>query len=500
MTAMNDSKHARWARFRFSVIGRLLAAPPARGELARELSQLASQTWRHPITGARVRFGRSTIERWLYQARDAQDPVSRLRRRVRKDAGQHPSLSTPLRTVLVAQYRAHPSWSVKLHADNLVTLAEQQRELAPVPSVDTVRRYMKAQGHTRTRRMRGPRAPGTRDPVTPREVRSFEAEYVLGLWHADIHHGSHKVLSQDGSWQTPMLLCFLDDCSRLVCHLQWYLDETAGSFVHGLSQAIQKRGLPRALMTDNGPAMLADETRAGLEALGIVHETTLPYSPHQNAKQEVFWVQVDGRLLAMLEGVTPLSLALLNEATQAWVEGDYHPRLHSELGMTPLARFRKGPDVGRESPSSLALRQAFRREVTRIQRRSDGTVSVEGRRFELPSRYRQLVRVRLRYARWDLRTIDLVDANTGQILCALLPLDKVRNAEGRRRTLEPVGAAPSEADKPVADGPEAPAPSGMAPLLRRLMTEFTATGKPAAYLPKDPQPTATKKTKKETSR
>jgi hypothetical protein len=41
MTAMNDSKHARWARFRFSVIGRLLAAPPARGELARELSQLA---------------------------------------------------------------------------------------------------------------------------------------------------------------------------------------------------------------------------------------------------------------------------------------------------------------------------------------------------------------------------------------------------------------------------------------------------------------------------
>ena len=40
----------------------------------------------------------------------------------------------------------------------------------------------------------------------------------------------------------------------------------------------------------------------------------------------------------------------------------------------------------------------------------------------------------------------------------------------------------------------------MAPLLRRLMTEFTATGKPAAYLPRDPQPTAKKKTKKETSR
>jgi hypothetical protein len=146
------------------------------------------------------------------------------------------------------------------------------------------------------------------------------------------------------------------------------------------------------------------------------------------------------------------------------------------------------------------LRKAFRREVTRIQRRSDGTVSVEGRRFELPSRYRQLTRVRLRYARWDLRTIDLVDANTGQILCALLPQDKVRNAEGRRRTLEPTVAAKSEADPPVTDGQEAPAPSGMAPLLRGLMAEFTATGKPGAYLPRDPQPGSRRATaKKETS-
>ena len=481
----NDSKHARWARFRFSVIGRLLAAPPARGELAAELNRLSQQAWRHPISGALVRFGRSTIERWLYRARGAQDPITRLRRQVRKDAGAQPSLGAGLRRVLVAQYHEHSSWSVKLHTDNLAALARQEPKLAPVPSVDTIRRYLKAQGLERARRRRGPRAPGARDPLTPREVRSYEAEYVHGLWHADVHHGSHKVLTHDGSWQTPKLLGVLDDCSRLVCHLQWYLDETTASFVHGLSQAIQKRGLPRALMTDNGPAMLADETRMGLERLGIVHETTLPYSPHQNAKQEVLWAQVEGRLLAMLEGVEPLSLSLLNEATQSWVEGDYHQQTHSELGMTPLARFRKGPDVGRESPSSEALRQVFRTEVTRVQRRGDGTISIEGRRFELPSRYRQLTRVRVRFARWDLRTIDLVDANTGQILCALLPLDKVRNAEGRRRTLEPAVGRPRVTDPSVAN--EQPlAASGMAPLLRELMAEFAATGRPAAYLPRDP--------------
>jgi putative transposase len=44
--------------------------------------------------------------------------------------------------------------------------------------------------------------------------------------------------------------------------------------------------------------MLAEEVHQGLHDLGILHETTLPYSPYQNAKQEVFWAAVEGRLLA----------------------------------------------------------------------------------------------------------------------------------------------------------------------------------------------------------
>jgi len=56
--------HERWARLRFSVIGALLAAPPAKGALRAALQQLAAREWRHPSTGAPVRFGVSTLERW----------------------------------------------------------------------------------------------------------------------------------------------------------------------------------------------------------------------------------------------------------------------------------------------------------------------------------------------------------------------------------------------------------------------------------------------------
>jgi putative transposase len=45
---------------------------------------------------------------------------------------------------------------------------------------------------------------------------------------------------------------------------------------------------------------------------------------YQNGKQEALWGSVEGRLMAMLEGVDDLTLARLNAATQAWVEHDYN--------------------------------------------------------------------------------------------------------------------------------------------------------------------------------
>lgn len=318
-------RHDRWAHLRFAVVGALLAAPPKKGALQAALTDLAARAWQHPIRGEPVRFAFSTLERWYYHARHAAlDPVGRLRRRIRRDAGQQPSIGAPLRQALLAQYQAHRSWSYQLHVDNLRVLVGADPTLGPLPSYATVRRYMQAQGLLRQRRRTARDRPGL-DRVEaarqPREVRSYEVEYVGGLWHADVHHGSLKVLTASGAWVTPRLLAFLDDRSRLCCHAQWYLAETAEAFVHGLCQAIQKRGLARALLTDNGGPMTAAETREGLGRLGISQATTLPYSPYQHAKQEILWAQIEGRLLARLEGVAAdLRLDLLNEATQAWIE------------------------------------------------------------------------------------------------------------------------------------------------------------------------------------
>jgi len=100
---------------------------------------------------------------------------------------------------------------------------------------------------------------------------------------------------------------------------------------------------------------------------------------------------------------------------------------------------------------------------------------IEGRRFEIPNRYRHLLHIEVRYAGWDLGLVHLVDERTGMVLARLYPQDKTQNASGLRRSLDPVTREPTDVT---------PA-TGLPPLLARLIEQQAATGLPPPYLPKD---------------
>ncbi len=475
---MTDSHHDAHARFRFSVIGPLLSAPPRQGELRAALEDLAARSWKHPITGEATRYGFSTIERWYYTARDAQNPVDALRRAVRRDSGRRPSISATFDQAARAQYSSDSDWPRQLHYDNLRVAVENDPSVGPLPSYQSFVRYMNATGLARKRRP-GTERPGqarARQRLEEREVRSYEADHVGGLWHLDFHVSKNvSVLTSDGTWRKPDLFAVMDDHSRLCCHAQFYFSETTEDLVHGFSQALLKRDLPRELMSDNGSAMTSGEFTQGLGRLSIHHETTLSDSPYQNGKQEFFWSVVEGRLMAMLRRVPDLTLDRLNLFLQAWVEGEYNRRHHSEIGTTPLDRFQNASDVSRPSPSPEVLRDVFRIQVTRKQRKSDATFTLDATRFELPSRYRHLSRLALRYARWNLGYVHLVDDRANKLLARVFPLDRSRNADGKRRRLEPAGT----------DDPQPPVTSQeLPPLMKKLLEDYASTGLPPSYLPK----------------
>ena len=175
--------------------------------------------------------------------------------------------------------------------------------------------------------------------------------------------------------------------------------------------------------------------------------------------------------MAMLKN-TELTLDSLNEATLAWVEQEYHQEINKETKCSPLDRLRQGPHQLRESPTIQQLKDAFRQDVVRKQRRTDGTISIEGRRFEVPSQYRTFRSFNVRFARWDFTNIHLVD-DRDQILSPIYLIDKIANASGQRRNLI------SQNQNQVIESTSPLLP----PLLQKYLEDFAATGQPPPYIP-----------------
>ena len=176
----------------------------------------------------------------------------------------------------------------------------------------------------------------------------------------------------------------------------------------------------------------------------------------------------------MMAKINPLTLDYLNNATQAWVEMEYNKKRHDEINMSPIQRMLDSKDMSRPAPAPDELRFRFTVCESRQQRQSDGTVSINGIRFEIPSRFNHIKQLHLCFCSWDKSMAWLVDKRTGAKLAVIYPQDKISNASGRRRA-----KSTPEAIKPPTEQLKESEPA----LLRKLLSDYAQTGMPAAYLP-----------------
>jgi putative transposase len=408
--------------FRYVILQPILTSPPVPGELALRLREISSKSHIQPWDHRSIKVSIRTLERWYAECKNATLPTEVLQPKLRSDRQKTRVVLDVHKKWLSEFNQKYPSWSVQLLYDNMKAANIGETN----PSYSSILRYFKAQGFlTRSTRSKNRNV---------KDIRSYEVEYVGQLWHMDFHMGSRMVLTESGEFKQPICMAIIDDKSRLVCHAQWFLNETAEVLVHGLCQAIAKRGMPATFYTDNGSAMKAHELLTGLELLSIKKESTLPYAAYQNGKQESFWKPLEGRLMKMLPREKRITLEILNTVTQAWVEQDYHMNIHSETKETPLFRFFKEKDVLRQSPTFKDLKASFRMRTKRTIRKTDGTITLDGIRFELPRCYCHLDEVILRYARWDLGEAEVLCPDTLKPLSTIYPLNKLANSLGYRDT------------------------------------------------------------------
>jgi len=202
---------------------------------------------------------------------------------------------------------------------------------------DTVRRLLRGRGH-------GPILVRSRRRNRPAKVRSFERALPNELWQTDIMsfmiRGQYRVY----------LIGFMDDHSRFLVGWGLYRFQTAANVQEVFRAAIEKHGLPKEVLSDNGRQYYSWRGRSQftetLTKLGIRHIRSRPYHPQTCGKIESFWRNVLQECLAK----TPLaSFEEAKDKLGEYVEYYNFKRPHQGIdNVTPSDRFYRVADQVRQ--------------------------------------------------------------------------------------------------------------------------------------------------------
>ncbi|HEY5117784.1 MAG TPA: DDE-type integrase/transposase/recombinase [Mycobacterium sp.] len=378
------------ALFRYQLICPALETGLSTKARGRVVRAIAARSHAGPF-GGQHRYSRDTLDRWIRRYRaggfDALAPS------IRQPGSR---IDTPVLDLAVALKRENPQRT----AAQIVRILRASSGWAP--SESTLLRLF------HRRELMGPAAGG--EPVV---FGRFEAAAPNERWVGDALHGPRV------AGRKTYLFAFLDDHSRLAVGYRFGFAEDTVRLAAALQPALAARGVPASCYVDNGSAFVDAWLLRACGKLGIrlVHST--PHRPQGRGKieryfrsvRDQFLVEVNDSTAAELaeRGLTPAAALLeLNALFTAWVESQYHHRVHSETGQTPLARWDDGWQAAGHGPamaSADALTEAFLwsqwRTVTKT-----ATVSLHGNTYQVEA---ALVgrKVELVFSPFDLQTIDV---------------------------------------------------------------------------------------------
>jgi putative transposase len=404
---MDEEKKKRIAEFRFGVIADLVGwRKLSWGERGRLLQEKASQHWEIP-SSSRTTISKATILNWVRRYERSGRKLSSLYPRQRSDKGSFRSLDEETVQTLINLKREHKRASVPV----IVRQAKVRKLLPADFKVTTATLY------------RLFREKGLMDQETETEDRRrFEAELANEIWQSDALHGPQ--VEEEGKRRKSYLFAFIDDCSRLIPHAEFYLSEKIDSYCDALRKALRKRGLPRKLYLDNAPGFRSHHLANITASLGIALVHSRAYKPEGRGKIERVFKTIRSQFLSVVPA--QISLKELNRSLWEWIDKDYHQRIHSSTKEAPLARYLKHIHLIREAPKDME--DYFRKRITRRVYK-DRSVSLNGRLFEAPTGLIGKI-VTLFYHDHDPSRVEVFYADTSYGY--LVPLDLHINARIRR--------------------------------------------------------------------
>jgi putative transposase len=359
---MTEDQKKRVAVFRFGVIHDLINGNGSdQGSQAALIRQKCARKWEIPYSD-RTRISRSTILRWVYMYRASNGKIESLYPGDRSDQGESRALDEEIILSLISVRKEMPQATAPV----LVKKMEERGLVAPGTELNlsTVYRLLHRRNLMKV------------NSLGPEDRRKFEAELPNDLWQSDVMHG--PLIESGGKMKKSYLIALIDDHSRLITQGEFYLSENIRSYVNALEKALLKRGLPRKLYVDNGPAFRSLHLEHIAASLGIALIHARPYKPQGKGKIERFFRTVREDFLTGFQGKT---LDDLNMTFDAWLTDVYHARKHTATGQSPFKRFTSNMACLRAAPVDLRdhFRKAARRTVAK-----DRTLTLSGKLYEAP--------------------------------------------------------------------------------------------------------------------
>lgn len=358
---MEEEKKREIATFRFGVISDLVVSHTLeRGERERLLREKAERQWVIPYS-RRTRVSVSTLALWVRRYERGGRKLEALFPQGRADIGQSRALDEEVAQSLINLKKEYRQASIP----SLLRMLQERKLIDPWAKMcpTTVYRFLKGQGL-----LEGP-------PPAVKDRRRFEAEFPNDLWQSDMMYG--PMVQVEGRQRKTFLFAFLDDMSRLIPHGQFYLSEGLESYLDCLRQALLRRGLPRRLYVDNGPAFRSQHLAQITASLGIALIHSTPYQPEGRGKVERWFRTVREQFLS--RGPAE-DLGGLNQGFFRWLQ-TYHQSSHAVTGQTPIQRFSAHLECVRPTPAHLE--DFFRKRAVRKVEK-DRTVALNSRLYEAP--------------------------------------------------------------------------------------------------------------------
>lgn len=246
------------------------------------------------------------------------------------------------------------------------------------PSLTTIRRLLREAGLTKETSGRD------------KDYIKFEREHPDDLWQVDFKGKDHV---RHLGWLH--LLAFLDDCSRFVVAARWYASEREEQVLHLLKEALERHGLPKQILSDNGSQFKSSRGEANttryyrlLTYLGVQAIYHRPHHPQSKGKLERWFGFVQSSFVPearlFVEQNPRLTLAGFNAYFQEWLTWYNYQHEHSSLdGAPPGKVYKESP---RDSPRSLDIELDWGAWLEKVETRKvdkQGQISIDGRRYQL---------------------------------------------------------------------------------------------------------------------